>query len=103
VEAEVCKLLVEFARMPATVIAERIGWEHSITTLKDRIRAIRPECAGVDPADRIVYALGDIAQCDLWFPEPRVPAGQGLSLMLAVLVMALAYSRLLSAVMLPSR
>jgi transposase len=51
VEAEVRKLLVEFPRMPATVIAERIGWECSITTLKDRIRQIRPEYAGVDPAD----------------------------------------------------
>ncbi len=103
VEVEVRKLLVDFPRMPATVIAERIGWEHSITILKDRIRAIRPEYAGVDPADRIVYAPGDIAQCDLWFPEPRIPAGHGQSLMLPVLVMTLAYSRFLSAVMLPSR
>jgi len=29
--------------MPATVIAERIGWEQALTTLKDRIRQIRPE------------------------------------------------------------
>lgn len=103
VEAEVRKLLVDFPRMPATVIAERIGWKHSITILKDRIRAIRPEYAGVDPADRIVYAPGDIAQSDLWFPEPRIPAGHGQSLMLPVLVMTLAYSRFLSAVVLPRR
>jgi hypothetical protein len=27
----------------ATVIAERIGWRYSMTTLKDRVRQIRPE------------------------------------------------------------
>lgn len=38
VEPEVRKLLQLDAKMPATVIAERIGWEHPITTLKDRVR-----------------------------------------------------------------
>ena len=42
VEAQVRAVLAEFPRMPATVIAARIGWTHSMTTLKDRIRAIRP-------------------------------------------------------------
>ncbi len=46
VEGDVRKLLAVYPRMPATVIAERIGWEYSITTLKDRIRQIRPEYAG---------------------------------------------------------
>lgn len=36
VELEVRKLLANFPRMPSTVIAERVGWTHSITTLKDR-------------------------------------------------------------------
>lgn len=103
VEMDVRKLLAEFPRMPATVIAERIGWEHSITTLKDRIRLIRPEYAGVDPADRIVYQPGEIAQCDLWFPEPKIPVGHGQTLMLPVLVITLGFSRFLSAMMLPSR
>jgi hypothetical protein len=31
VEAQVRALLAEFPRMPATVIAERIGWTHSLT------------------------------------------------------------------------
>ena len=39
----------------ATVLAERIGWPHSMTVLKDRVRAIRPEYRGVDPADRIEH------------------------------------------------
>ncbi|RFA11722.1 IS21 family transposase, partial [Subtercola boreus] len=103
VEVEVRKLLKDFPRMPATVIAERIGWQYSITTLKDRIRQIRPEYAGVDPADRTVYKPGDIAQCDLWFPEPRIPVGHGQLMMLPVLVMTLGFSRFSAATMLPSR
>lgn len=102
-EPEIRKLLVMDARMPATVIAERIGWEHSITILKDRIRTIRPEYAGVDPADRLIHLPGESAQMDLWFPEPRIPVGHGQASMLPVLVMTLTFSRFLSAVMLPSR
>lgn len=103
VEPEIRKWLREDAKMPATVIAERIGWEHSITILKDRIRQIRPEYAGQDPADRIVHEPGQAAQMDLWFPEPRIPVGFGQAAMLPVLVMTLTFSRFLSAVMLPSR
>ena len=103
VEPEIRKLLRVDAKMPATVIAERIGWEHSLTTLKDRLRAIRPEYAGVDPADRLVHEPGQAAQMDLWFPEPRIPVGFGQAAMLPVLVMTLTFSRFLSAVMLPSR
>lgn len=102
-EPEVRKLLVLNARMPATVIAERIGWQHSLTILKDRIRQIRPEYAGVDPADRLVHEPGVAAQMDLWFPEPRIPVGHGQAAMLPVLVMTLTFSRFLAAVMLPSR
>ena len=68
-------MLTEFPQMPATVIAERIGWEHSITILKDRVRVLRPEYAGIDPADRTVYDPGAATQCDLWFPETRIPVG----------------------------
>ena len=102
-EPDVRKLLALDAKMPATVIAERIGWEHSLTILKDRIRQIRPEYAGVDPADRIVREPGESAQMDLWFPEPRIPVGFGQAAMLPVLVMTLTFSKFLAAVMLPSR
>lgn len=102
-EPQVRALLSEFPRMPATVIAERIGWQHSITTIKDRIREIRPEYVGVDPVDRFVYKPGAIAQCDLWFPETVVPVGGGQERVLPVLVMTSGYSRFISAVMIPSR
>ena len=46
-EPEIRKLLAEYPTMPATVLAERIGWPHSMTVLKDRVRAIRPEYRGV--------------------------------------------------------
>lgn len=103
VEGEIRGLLKEFPRMPATVIAERIGWGHSITILKDRVRVIRPEYVGIDPADRIVHHPGAVAQCDLWFPETRIPVGHGQVVVLPVLAMTLTYSRFISAVMLPSR
>lgn len=103
VEPQIRALLREFPTMPATVIAERIGWTRSITVLKDRVRVIRPEYRGVDPADRIEYQPGDTAQCDLWFPAPRIPVGAGQVAMLPVLVVTLAYSRFMSARMIPTR
>ncbi|GLZ49888.1 hypothetical protein Acsp06_60730 [Actinomycetospora sp. NBRC 106375] len=36
VEPQVRELLAEWPTMPATVIAERIGWNRSLTVLKDR-------------------------------------------------------------------
>jgi len=42
VEPRIRELLGEFPRMPATVIAERIGWDRSVTILKDRVRELRP-------------------------------------------------------------
>ncbi len=96
-------LLADAPRMPATVIAERIGWEHSMTILKDRIRQLRPLYTGVDPADRLVHRPGEAAQFDLWFPEPVIPLGYGQARVLPVLVMTLTFSRFLTALMIPSR
>jgi hypothetical protein len=71
--------------------------------LKDRVRAIRPEYAAADPADRLVHLAGAATQCDLWFAETRIPVGHGQLSMLPVLMMTATYSRFISAVMLPSR
>src|SRR3954447_32917 len=49
-EAEIRVLLAEFPRMPATVIAERIGWDRSLTILKDRVRELRPLFEPADPS-----------------------------------------------------
>jgi transposase len=64
VEPQVRALLAEFPGMPATVIAERIGWERSMTVLKERVRLIRPEYTPADPASRTTYQSGELAQCD---------------------------------------
>jgi hypothetical protein len=38
--------------MPATVIAERIGWPYSIRTLSGRVAQLRPLYLPADPAGR---------------------------------------------------
>jgi transposase len=58
VEGEIRALLAEFPRMPATVIAERIGWRHSSSILRARIHEIRPEYVGIDPVDRVGLSGG---------------------------------------------
>jgi transposase len=42
VEPAVRELLAGCPTMPATVIAERIGWSRSLTILKGRVRVLRP-------------------------------------------------------------
>ena len=43
--------------MPTTVIAERIGWTHSLTVLKDRVRGLRPLFLPPDPCGRAEYRV----------------------------------------------
>jgi transposase len=103
VEPQIRVLLAETPSMPATVIAERIGWERSLTVLKDRLRELRPLFMPPDPAQRTEYLPGELAQCDLWFPPADVPLGFGQVDQPPVLVMVCGYSRWLSAVMIPTR
>jgi transposase len=98
--------LAAWPTMPATVIAERIGWERSLTVLKDRVRELRPVYLPPDPASRTAYVAGEVAQCDLWFPAIEVPVGFGQTRpasRLPVLVMVTGYARWLSARLIPSR
>jgi transposase len=92
--------------MPATVIAERVGWTRGITVFKERVAELRPAYLPVDPASRTSYVAGDIAQCDLWFPPVELPVGFGQTrrpAQLPVLTMVTGYSRWLSAVLIPTR
>ena len=92
--------------MPASVIAERVGWTRGMTVFNTRVRELRPAYLPPDPAGRTTYDAGDIAQCDLWFPPTTIPVGYGQSrtpMQLPVLTMVLGYSRWLSAILLPSR
>ncbi len=89
--------------MPATVLAERVGWSGSITWFRDNVRRLRPEHRRPDPADRLVWAAGDAAQCDLWFPPKRIPLENGTTALLPVLVIVAAHSRFITGQMLPTR
>ena len=106
VEPRIRELLQAYPRMPATVIAERIGWARSIRVLSARVAELRPVYLPPDPAGRTSYEAGEIAQCDLWFPPIELPVGFGQTrrpAQLPVLTMVTGYSRWLSAVLIPSR
>ena len=105
-EPPIRELLRAYPTMPATVIAERIGWTRGITVLKDRVAELRPVYLPPDPASRTSYAPGELAQCDLWFPDIELPVGFGQTRTakpLPVLTMVSGYSRWLSALLIPSR
>jgi len=102
-EPRVRALLAEHPQMPATVIAERVGWSGSITWFRDNVRRLRPEQRPIDPADRLVWEPGDAAQCDLWFPPAKIPLEDGSAKLLPVLVIVPAYSRFVLGRMIPTR
>ncbi len=102
-EPRVRALLAEFPDMPATVLAERVGWEGSSSWFRENVARLRPEHRRVDPADRLVWAPGDAAQCDLWFPPKKIPLEDGTASLLPVLVITAAHSRFTDGEMLPTR
>jgi len=106
VEPRIRELLRAWPTMPATVIAERIGWDRSVRVLRDRVAELRPVYLPPDPASRTSYLPGEVAQCDLWFPAISLPVGFGQTRpppQLPVLTMVTGYSRHLSALLIPSR
>jgi transposase len=103
VEPQIRLLLKEFPQMPATVIAERVGWTRGLTVFKERVRELRPVFTPPDPASRTTYLPGEVAQCDLWFPPVDVPLGAGQVGRPPVLVMVAGYSRVIAGRMVPTR
>src|SRR3954466_12426431 len=101
-EPRIRELLKEFPEMPATVIAERIGWDRSMTVLKERVRVLRPVYAPTDPASRTTDEPGEMGQCDLWFPPAQVPLGHGQVGVPPVLLLTSGYSQWRAAVMIPT-
>lgn len=102
-EPLVRQLLTATPDMPATVIAERVGWTGSITWFRDNVRRLRPDHRPVDPADRLIWLPGDAAQCDLWFPPRKIPLEDGSTSLLPVLVITCAHSRFILGQMIPTR
>ena len=72
-EPRIRALLADYPTMPATVIAERIGWQRGRTILQERVAELRPLFLPPDPVQRTVYAPGELAQWDLWFPPADIP------------------------------
>jgi transposase len=106
VEPRIRELLQAYPTMPATVIAERVGWDRSIRVLSARVAQLRPAYLPPDPASRTSYQPGEVVQCDLWFPPIQLPVGFGQARQarqLPVLTMVTGYSRWLSATLLPTR
>jgi len=103
VEPQVREWLREFPEMPATVIAERIGWERGITILRDRVAELRPLFVPPDPCQRTSYRPGELAQWDLWQPDVLIPLGFGQSDKCWVVVGVCGFSRLIGAWMVPTR
>lgn len=102
-EPRVRALLAAEPELPATVLAERVGWTGSITWFRQNVRRLRPQYRRVDPADRISWSPGDAAQCDLWFPPKRIPLEDGTTKLLPVLVITAAHSRFIVGRMIPTR
>src|ERR1039458_3503625 len=57
-ESAILLLLAEFPEMPATVIAERVGWLHSPSVLRARVAELRPLYRPAGPADRAGAGAG---------------------------------------------
>jgi transposase len=105
-EPRIRELLRVFPAMPATVIAERIGWPYSIRTLSGKVAELRPAYLPPDPVWRTAYAAGEIAQCDFWFPDITLPCGFGqvrTAKQLPVLTMVTGYARWASGSARPGR
>jgi transposase len=103
VEPEILELLREFPDMAATVIAERIDWEHSIRVLRERVAELRPLYKPPDPCQRTSYRPGELAQFDLWQPDVEIPLGFDQAAKLWVIVGVAGFSRFIGAWMIPSR
>ena len=102
-ESRVRALLADTPDMPATVLAERVGWTGSIRWFRDSVNRVRADHRPIDPADRLSWAPGDVAQCDLWFPPRKVLLEDGSRTLLPVLVMTAAHSRFMLGRMIPTR
>jgi hypothetical protein len=63
VEPQILELLRDRPDMPATVVAERIGWERSIRVLRERVAELRPLFVPPDPCQPrpalCLSAIGD--------------------------------------------
>ncbi len=93
VEGNIRQLLAKTPDIPATVIAERIGWDKGMTILRDRVAELRPTYQIPQGFGRTQYRAGELAQWDLWFPDYDIPLSHAQTGRLPVLVGVPCYSR----------
>jgi transposase len=74
-EPRIRELLQAFPRMPATVIADRIGWPYSIRTLSGRVAELRPVYLPPDPASRTLMLPGRSRSATFGFPTSSCRSG----------------------------
>lgn len=103
VEPAIRALLKATPTMPATVIAERIGWTRGMTILRERVGELRPAYLLPQGYGRTTYEPGELAQWDLWFPDVDIPVGYDQTARLPVIVGVAGYSRWILARMIASK
>lgn len=103
VEDEIRRLLRDTPDMPASVIAERIGWERGMTVLRERVAELRPAYRLADPCQRTEYRPGECGQYDLWFPDVDIPVAHDEVGRFPVFVGVSCHSRFLAARMIRTR
>jgi transposase len=103
VEPEIRRLLNKTPTMPATVIAERIGWTRGMTILRDRIAELRPLYLQPEGTGRTTYEPGELAQWDLWEPPVDIPVGFAQTARPPVIVGVPGFSRWILGRMIPSK
>lgn len=74
-EPKIRELLEMWPDMPATVVDERIGWQHGMTALRDRVRELKLGCLLADAVSLTVYEPCELVQCDVWFPPSAISLG----------------------------
>ena len=102
-EDRVRAMLAEFPEMPATVLAERVGWSGSPSWFRENVARSAAGAASPGSGRSAGVGAGDAAQCDLWFPPKRIPLEDGTTALLPVLVMVPAHSRFITGTMVPTR
>lgn len=102
-EPEIRRLLAKTPTMPATVVAERIGWTRGMTILRERVGELRPAYLLPPGYGRTTYAPGELAQWDLWEPPVDIPVGYGQTARLQVIVGVPGFSRWILARMIASK
>ena len=69
--------LKEVPTMPATVIAERVGWSRGMTVFNERVRELRPAYLPPDPAGARPMTPAILRSATCGSPRPRSRSAMG--------------------------